>query len=78
MKIPVKVRDKRGRGEVANLGYDKKNMSKTWSVIMYSSIGLVTAAAVFVAGRITGLRSVQKQNKAQPQPNSQVSEVANA
>ena len=87
MKIPVKVGDKRGRGEVANSGYDKKNMSTTWKVIMYSSIGLVSAAAVYVGGFIHGshvgahevnVRHSKEQARKNAERETQTSDVAQA
>jgi hypothetical protein len=53
-------------------------MSKTWTIIVYSAVGLVSSAAIFVAGHVVGARRARKQDEEQQQPKRQTSEVAQA
>jgi len=43
-------------------------MSKTWTIVVYSSIGVVATTAAFVAGRITGIKAATKVQQPQPAP----------
>jgi hypothetical protein len=53
-------------------------MSKTWTVIMYSAIGVVSAATIFVAGHVTGTKRAGKSKKLPVQESATTQEVAQA